>query len=59
MENNSVVTALEAAERSFEREPETIEEGLDVDDAELVQLRRACRLLAAASYLLILLDVPT
>jgi hypothetical protein len=52
MENNSVVTALEVAEQSFERAPETIEEGLNVEDAELVQLRRACRLLAAASYLL-------
>ena len=52
VENNSVVTALETAERSFERAPETIEEGLDIENAELVQLRRMCRLLAAASYLL-------
>lgn len=51
MENDDVRDALAAAERSFERSPETIEEGLDVDDAELVQLRRACRLLAAASLL--------
>lgn len=52
MENDDVVDALTAAERSFERMPETIEDGLDVDVAELVQLRRACRLLAAASVLL-------
>lgn len=52
MENSAVVDALRAAERSFERSPETIEEGLDVDDPELVQLRRACRLLAAGSLLL-------
>lgn len=52
MENSAVVDALAAAERSFERSPETIEEGLDVDDLELVQLRRACRLLAAGSLLL-------
>lgn len=52
MENRSVLESLEAAERSFERAPENVEAGLDVDDAELVQLRRACRLLAAASRLL-------
>jgi hypothetical protein len=52
MQNSDVIDALEAAERSFEHTPETIEEGLDVDDEELVQLRRACRLLAAASLLL-------
>lgn len=51
MQNNDVLDALAAAERSFERTPETIEEGLDVDDAELIQLRRACRLLAAATLL--------
>mgnify|MGYP000167324059 CR=1 FL=1 len=51
MENRSVVEALDAAERSFERAPENVEEGLDVEAAELVQLRRACRLLAAASRL--------
>ncbi|MUW15949.1 hypothetical protein GJ633_16110 [Halorubrum sp. CBA1125] len=52
MENESVVEALDAAERSFERAPANVEDGLDVGDAELVQLRRACRLLAAASRLL-------
>lgn len=38
MENDEIVAALEAAERSFERSPETIEAGLDIDDPELVQL---------------------
>lgn len=51
MESNDVLAALDAAERSFQRSPDTIEEGLDVDDAELVQLHRACRLLAAATRL--------
>jgi len=51
MENNSVVNALEASERSFEQAPRNVEAGLDVEEAELVQLRRACRLLAAASRL--------
>ena len=52
MKNSRVVNALDAADRSFEQSPVQIEEGLDVEDAELVQLRRACRLLAAASRLL-------
>ena len=52
MENESVLNALAAAERSFEQTPQNVEDGLDVDEAELVQLRRACRLLAAASRLL-------
>ncbi|WP_058992431.1 hypothetical protein [Haloarcula sp. CBA1127] len=52
MKNESVLNALEAAERSFEQAPQNVEDGLDVDEAELVQLRRACRLLAAASRLL-------
>lgn len=52
MESNDVLDALAEAERSFERAPAVIEEGLDVEEAELVQLRRACRLLAAASLML-------
>lgn len=52
MENSDVMDALEAAERSFGRTHENVETGLDVDDPELVQLRRACRLLAAAARLL-------
>ena len=52
MESEEIRDDLEAAERTFERQPGTIETGLDVDDPELVQLRRACRLLSAGSFLL-------
>ena len=52
MVNDDLRDDLAAAERTFEASPVTIEDGLDVDEAELVQLRRACRLLAAGSYLL-------
>lgn len=52
MESSDVGDALDTAERSFEQSPENVEAGLDVEEAELVQLRRACRLLAAASRLL-------
>lgn len=43
---------LAAAERTFEKSPDTIEDGLDVDGPALIQLRRACRPLAAGSLLL-------
>lgn len=59
MENSDVADALEAAERSFERTPDNVETGLDVDDAELVQLRRACRLLAASRLLETGVPAPT
>lgn len=52
MVTDDIRTELDAAERAFETTPDVIEEGLDVDDPELVQLRRACRLLAAGSLLL-------
>jgi len=51
MKKSNVIEALAAAERSFEQSPDTIVEGLDVDEVELLQLRRGCRLLAAASRL--------
>ena len=50
--NNDIRDQLVEAERTFEGSPGTIEEGLDVDDAELVQLRRACQLLEVGSNLL-------
>lgn len=40
-----------AAERTFQAASGTIEDGLDIDDPELVQLRRACRLLEVGSNL--------
>ncbi|WP_233255145.1 hypothetical protein [Halopenitus persicus] len=50
--NDDIRDQLVDAERTFEGSPGTIEEGLDVDDAELVQLRRACRLLDVGANLL-------
>jgi len=50
--NDEIRDQLAEAERTFEGTPGTIEEGLDVDDAELVQLRRACRLLEVGANLL-------
>lgn len=52
MVTDDIRDRLSAAERTFEGTPGAVEEGLDVDDAELVQLRRACRLLEVGSRLL-------
>jgi len=52
MVNDDIREQLVEAERTFEGAPGTVEDGLDVDDAELVQLRRACRLLEVGSNLL-------
>ncbi|SEH49767.1 hypothetical protein SAMN05192561_103121 [Halopenitus malekzadehii] len=49
--NDDIRDQLVDAERTFEGSPGTIEEGLDVDDAELVQLCRACRLLDVGANL--------
>ena len=49
MVNDEIREKLVAAERTFEGAPGTVEDGLNVDDAELVQLRRACRLLEVGS----------
>jgi len=50
MVNDDIRNDLAAAERTFEESPVTIEDGLDVDEPELVQLRRECRLIAAGSH---------
>lgn len=52
MDNSAVDAALEAAERAFEdTHGHSLETGLDVSDEALVQLRKACRLLEAATTL--------
>lgn len=52
MDDSYVDDALAAAEDSFQGTPgQTVEFGLDRDDAALVQLRKACRLLEAARTL--------
>lgn len=45
---DQLITEVQAA---FDRRPADIEPGLDVDDAALLQLRKACRLLAGATAL--------
>jgi len=42
---------IDEVQAAFDRRPADIESGLDVDDASLLQLRKACRLLAGAESL--------
>lgn len=48
---DDLAAELDAAEWAFEEGGQTREAGLDVDDAGLVQLRKACRSLAGADRL--------
>jgi len=42
---------VEEVQAAFDRGPVDVESGLDTDDAALLQLRKACRLLAGAATL--------
>lgn len=52
MDDSYVEDAYEDAFDAFERALVNPEEGLDVDDPTVLQLRKACRLLDAAGFLL-------
>jgi len=52
MSSTEIARLIEQAERSFDAPPEAVEAGLAVQDAPLLQLRKACRLLASADQLL-------
>lgn len=51
MQNSRIDDLLDEADTLFERPGKDVEEGLDVDDPALLQLRKACRLLTAAEFL--------
>lgn len=51
MSSTRIETLIENVQRAFDSPPAAIEDGLDVDDAALLQLRKACRLLAGAEQL--------
>lgn len=51
MENSHIDRTLDEVLETFRHSPDTPEEGLDVDDPALVQLRKSCRLLDAAEFL--------
>ena len=51
MENSEIEAVLDEAQSLFERPGTNFEEGLDVDDSALLQLRKACRLIDTATFL--------
>ncbi|WP_262179612.1 hypothetical protein [Haloarcula laminariae] len=51
MSSTRIEQLLDTAQAAFDRRPTDIETGLNVSDAALLQLRKACRLLAGAEAL--------
>lgn len=51
MSSTRIEHLINEAQAAFDRQPTDIEPGLDVSDAALLQLRKACRLLAGAEAL--------
>ena len=51
MSSTRIAQLLDDAQAAFDRIPNDIESGLDVSDPALLQLRKACRLLAGAEAL--------
>lgn len=51
MSSTRIEQLIDDVQAAFDRRPATIEPGLDIDDAALLQLRKACRLLAGATAL--------
>lgn len=46
MSSSRIERLIEDVQYAFDRQPTEIEPGLDVEDAALLQLRKACRLLS-------------
>lgn len=51
MSSTRIDQLIDEAQAAFDRRPTAIEPGLEVEDAALLQLRKACRLLAGADAL--------
>lgn len=51
MSSTRIDQLIDEVQAAFDRRPGDIESGLDVEDAALLQLRKACRLLAGAETL--------
>lgn len=51
MSSTQIDQLVDDVQAAFDRRPADVETGLDVDDAALLQLRKACRLLAGAATL--------
>jgi hypothetical protein len=52
MDDSHIEDELDEVQNLFDRRPEEVETGLDVDDPGMLQLRKACRLLEAGRQLI-------
>lgn len=52
MSSNRIDELIDEVQAAFDHRPEELEAGLDVETADLLQLRKACRLLGSAEQLL-------
>ena len=50
MDDSHIEGNLDKAQQLFDQDPDGVENGLEVSSAELLQLRKACRLLEAARH---------
>lgn len=51
MDNSHIEDALDRTQELFDQAPAQVEPGLEVESADLLQLRKACRLLETARHL--------
>ncbi|EJN57275.1 hypothetical protein [Halogranum rubrum] len=51
MSGNRIEDLVDEVQAAFDRRPDEIEHGLDTKEADLLQLRKSCRLLAGADIL--------
>lgn len=52
MSSNRIKTLTEEVQAAFDRRPDEIETGLETNEADVLQLRKSCRLLVGAETLL-------
>ncbi|WP_411968862.1 hypothetical protein [Haloferax sp. YSSS75] len=52
MSGNRIETLVDEVQAAFDRRPDEIETGLETNEADVLQLRKSCRLLAGAETLL-------
>ncbi|RDZ63842.1 hypothetical protein C5B90_12030 [Haloferax sp. Atlit-12N] len=52
MSSSRIETLVDEVQAAFDYRPENIEEGLETSEADVLQLRKSCRLLAGAGTLL-------
>ncbi|WP_424008995.1 hypothetical protein [Haloferax denitrificans] len=52
MSSTRIETLVDEVQAAFDHRPNTIESGLETNEADILQLRKSCRLLAGATVLL-------